>query len=85
MMNMPKLLRDYADKLDRQGGIMMAGDPNSLIAVSGGKGGSKRTQGRPELEKLLRRANKAMDGDSNDAEHDALFELVQYLENEATQ
>jgi hypothetical protein len=32
-----------------------------------------------ELPTLIRNAERAMDGDSNDAEHDALYELVQFL------
>ena len=31
------------------------------------------------LTKLLEEAKLAMDGDSNDAEHEALFNLVEYL------
>lgn len=34
-----------------------------------------------ELQKLIKRLEKTFDGDSNDAEHDAAFELVQYLKD----
>jgi hypothetical protein len=33
-----------------------------------------------ELLALIAQARRAMRGDSNDAEHDALWELVRYLE-----
>ena len=33
----------------------------------------------PELRKLVRTLEKAFDGDSNDAEHDAAVALVDYL------
>lgn len=33
-----------------------------------------------ELKQAIKRAKRALDGDSNDEEHDALFELVEALE-----
>lgn len=35
-----------------------------------------------ELSKLIRKAERIMDGDSNDAEHEALFELVEFLKGD---
>ncbi len=41
-------------------------------------------QNAPDLAKLLKRAEKALEGDSNDAEHDALYDLVEALKVQQT-
>lgn len=69
--------RDQQAKL--QSICKQCADGSGEIAEAYTKLTAKKTT-KAELSALLATARKVMDGDSNDAEHDALFELVQHLE-----